>query len=128
MDRRQLDKLRNQADQAGCPCLILRESKSVPVVTGRSVDLDKTKRRLELVARAAHRLGCNAVSLQPEPFNADTQLEEAAKFLRQIMDRIDRMEMNMLIEPGKGVLAEPERLIELIKKVAEFTMRFWRRS
>ncbi|MBL1216791.1 MAG: hypothetical protein D8M59_04775 [Planctomycetes bacterium] len=118
-----LDRLRMQADQSGCPCLILRESAPVVISAGPGVaadESDKTFARIETVAKAAHRLGCNAFSLRPYEITSDIQFDAAADLLRKVMDRIDRMELNLLIEPGGGTLANPQVLIELVKKVGGF--------
>lgn len=116
-----LDKLRMQADQAGCPCLILRES--FPVILGGGLDPQAEENafaRIEIIARAAHRLGCNALSVMPKKIDNDMEFDFTATFLRRIMDRIDRMELNLLVEPGSGQMADPETLISLVKKVGGF--------
>jgi len=115
-----LDSFRNRADQAGCPCLVLRESVSVPADSKDEDVVESTMSRLGLVARAAQRLGCNAMSLVVGPMRGDAAMNRASDFLRQVMERIDRMELNLLIEPGGGDLADPEKLIQLIKKVGGF--------
>lgn len=115
-----LHNLRNRADQAACPCLILRESAAV---NADSPDVDKSEvamTRVGLVARAAQRLGCNALALHLEAFETDESLDRVVVFLRGIMERIDRMELNLLIEPGEGMLSKPDPLIQLIKKVGGF--------
>jgi len=53
-------------------------------------------------------------------FEGDEALNRMAMFLRSVMERIDRMELNLLIEPGEGDLSEPGPLIQLIKKVGGF--------
>lgn len=118
-----LDRLRMQADQSGCPCLILRESMAVAIAAGAAGsagEVDTTFVRIETVAKAAHRLGCNAFSLRPHEITSDRQFDAAADLLRKVMDRIDRMELNLLIEPGGGRLTDPQMLIELVKKVGGF--------
>ncbi|MFG0330431.1 MAG: TIM barrel protein [Phycisphaerales bacterium] len=115
-----LDRLRNRADQAGCPCLILRESTPISVASDASTMVEKSQHRVELVTKAAHRLGCNAVAVSMRSISSDREFDATAEFLRQVMERVDRMEMNLLVEPGPGMLSEPDSLINLIKKVGGF--------
>ena len=115
-----LHALRNRADQAGCPCLVLRESSPVVLNSDQSEGDDQTVQRLSLVARAAHRLGCNAMTIKLHTTVEGEGMDHAVQFLRTVMQKIDRMELNLLIEPGNGDLNHPERLINLIKKVGGF--------
>ena len=115
-----IDALRVHADQAGCPCLLVRESYLVPASTRDVAAQESAIARLELVARAAHRLGCNAFSVTPERIEDKPQLEAAAMFLRRLMERVDRLELNVLVEPSGGLLAQPASLVELVKKVGGF--------
>lgn len=116
----QLDSLRITADQAACPFLVLRESQPVDVTGGATKSAEQLLARLDLVARAGHRLGCNAVAILPIGVSTDANLAAAAQFLRGVMDQVDRMEMNLLLEPGRDRLSTPEGLIEVIKKVGGF--------
>lgn len=115
----QLDKLRNCADQAGCPCLVLRESRGV-VTGGDTATQTAAMQRIELVTRAAQRLGCAAVSFRVESAVGQIELDQAARFLRKTMERIERIDVNMLLEHGGGDLARPETLVEMVKKVGGF--------
>ncbi len=116
----QMDQLRIRADQAGCPCLVLRESHLVAANTTDDKLKTDSLDRLSLVAQAAHRLGCNALAVTVKSFTDDVGLERSASFLREVMKRLDRLELNLLIEPGSGTIAKPEVLIELVKKVGGF--------
>ncbi len=112
---------RNRADQAGCPCLVLRESDSINAHTTDSAMVEASSSRLGLIARAAQRLGCNALALHLDPIRGEEQLDRAAAYLRSLMEQIDRLELNLMIEPGdSGDLADPEILIRLIKQVGGF--------
>lgn len=118
-----LDTLRTQSDQAGCPCLLLRET--TPIASGLSAGatFDKTMKRVELVARAANRLGCNAVALRPESRSKtvdEREFDLHTTFFRRVLDNIDRLELNVLIEPATGWLGEPQWLVDLVKKVGGF--------
>lgn len=118
-----LDTLRTQADQAGCPCLLLRET--TPIASGlpAGAAFDKTMKRVELVARAANRLGCNALALRPESRSKTAdgrELDLHTGFFRALLDAVDRLELNVLIEPPTGWLGEPRSLVDLVKKVGGF--------
>jgi len=114
-----LDTLRNCADQAQCPCLILRESRGV-VTTGDAASQAAAMQRVELVTRAAQRLGCSAVSFRVDGVKGSEQLEHAAKFLRRTMERVERIDVNLLLEHGSGDLEKPEALVEMVKRVGGF--------
>lgn len=118
-----LESLRTQADQAGCPCLLLRES--FPVASGHAPGghFDEAMKRVDLVARAAHRLGCNALALQPDCPGAqadDRAFDFHVAFYRRLIERLDRLEVNVLIEPAAGWLGTPQWHVELVKKVGGF--------
>ncbi len=118
-----LETLRVQADQAGCPCLLLRES--TPVASGAAPHrpAEAAMQRIDLVARAAHRLGCNALALQPDCTAAEPDgrvFDFHVAFFRRVIERVDRLELNVLIEPARGWLGQPAWLVELVKKVGGF--------
>lgn len=115
-----LHDFRNRADQAGCPCLVLRETEPITADSDDEATNEKTMTRLGLIARAASRLGCNALALRLRGFEGEEALNRTATFLRSVMERIDRMELNLLVEPGDGDLSDPCPLIQLIKKVGGF--------
>ncbi|MCC6909769.1 MAG: hypothetical protein IT430_17680 [Phycisphaerales bacterium] len=119
----ELDALRTQADQAGCPCLLLRESE--PTLTGvpEGALFSAALKRIDLVARAANRLGCNALSIQPRCTKAaadEREFDLHTVFFRRVLERVDRLELNVLIEPSRDWIGEPSWLIELVKKVGGF--------
>ncbi len=115
-----LHTLRNRADQAGCPCLVLRETLPIEMNINKIAGDEPIIKRLSLVARAAHRLGCNAMTIRLHAALDDGGMDRTADFLRSLMLRIERMELNLLLEPWEGDLDEPEVLINLIKKVGGF--------
>jgi len=123
----QLDALHTKADQAGCPCLVLRETNPIQLTLDDGCENtfteqdELTLQRLFTVARAAHHLGCNSLSIKPELIDPDRGFEKTAMFLRKVMEQIDRMELNLLIEPAEQKPAtEPGHLINLVKKVGGF--------
>ena len=114
-----LDKLRDRADKAGCPCLVLVED--APLAFGSSTDVaEATSERVHRLAVAANRLGCNALALCCESVDSDESLERTAGHLKTLMPSVERFELNMLLAPAKGLTSCPDRLTELIKGVGGF--------
>ncbi len=119
-DFQRLDKFREAADKASCPCLVLIENE--PQAFG---ELDEKKgsaavERIVKVTRAAHRLGCNSAALAvAAPDDADT-MDIAAERLRDALRACDRLEINLLLMSHPGLCQSPERLTDLIKRVGGF--------
>ncbi|MCC6286131.1 MAG: sugar phosphate isomerase/epimerase [Phycisphaerales bacterium] len=118
--RQRLEALREQADKAACACLVLVEHTPQPFAE-ESDDLgDSAIERTERVIQAAHVLGCNAAAIQVSgPDNVDA-FERAADRLRMAVERAEKLELNLLLVPGEGLTARPERVTELIKSVGRF--------
>jgi sugar phosphate isomerase/epimerase len=115
-----LDKFREAADKASCPCLVLIENEPQPFG-----ELDEKKgsaavERIVKVTRAAHRLGCNSAALAvTAPDDPDT-MDIAAERLRDALRACDRLEINLLLMSHPGLCASPDRLTDLIKRVGGF--------
>lgn len=119
-DHKVLDTLRDAADKASCPCLVLVET--VPQAFGSDDDAkaEAASERMRRVVQAAHRLGCNAAAVSVASDPSPTALPNAAERLKRILQGVDRMEMNLLIASGDGFTKDPEKLTELIKKIGGF--------
>lgn len=116
----QVDRLRDEADKAGCPCLILIEAE--PQALGSS-DLavgEAAVERMERVLRCAHRLGCSGVALTVHEKTSVDAVDIAAERLRRVVTRAERLELNLLLVPHAGMTAKPEDLTGLIRKVGGF--------
>ncbi|MBX3358054.1 MAG: TIM barrel protein [Phycisphaeraceae bacterium] len=119
MDLSQLDQLRDAADKASCPCLVLIETDPQPF--GFADDrADAAVERMIRVARAANRLGCNAAAVSVAADDTDDCLSVAADALKVALRACDKLEINLLLAPHKGLTENPDRLTELIKKVGGF--------
>ncbi|MAY73554.1 MAG: hypothetical protein CMJ31_02310 [Phycisphaerae bacterium] len=118
--RERLEAFRDRADKARCACLMLLEDAALPLATEDDDAAETHVDRLRRVVEAAHLLGCNAVGVRVEAPDDDDSLERAADRLRVGMERADKLELNILINPQKGLTEAPERLSELIKKVGGF--------
>jgi sugar phosphate isomerase/epimerase len=115
-----LDKLRDRADRAACPCLVLVEDNSLPLGSPSPAVREQARERLARLAVAGNRLGCNAVALRCDMKDSDDVLDLAAEEIRAAMGRVERLELNVLITPGEGLTAIPDRLTDLIKRIGGF--------
>ncbi len=119
-----LDRLRDRADKAACPCLVLFEEEPLPFGDEDPEAAAYCKDRVERLAFAAHRLGCNALALRcradADGSDQDELIERAAEAIRALMSGIEHLELNLLLAQSDGVTADPDRLTELIKKVGGF--------
>jgi len=114
-----LDRLRDRADKASCPCLVLVEDTGLRLGDPEPVCTEAAQ-RVRRLATAAHRLGCNAISLCFNAPDTDEAFDNVATELKGLMPYLERLELNVLISPHKGLTMAPERLTELIKRVGGF--------
>lgn len=118
--RQTLEGLRDRGDKAGCACLLLSETEAQKIAAGsESVGLGAAQ-RIRKVVEASSLLGCNACSVPLDIADTDEALELAAARLRPVLDRAERLEINVLISPMAGLTASPERTTELVKKAGGF--------
>ncbi len=117
-DRALLQKIVENADKAGCPCLTLIESTPQPV--GDPDKAGPAADRIMRVVQAAHWLGCNAVAIPVECADDDDAMSDAAEVLRPILRKAEKMELNLCVASGPGLTAKPERVTELLKRVGGF--------
>lgn len=114
-----LDKLRDRADKAACPCLVLIEDAPL-VLNGDMSIAEATRERISRLAAAGNRLGCNALALRFEAPDDDDMFEHVALEMRNIMPTIERHELNVLLGPWKGLTHDPDRLTDLLKRIGGF--------
>lgn len=119
-DRRKLEAFRERADRAGCPCLLLIEAQSQNLGTSDAAAAEAAIERMHRVIQAAQILSCTAAALRVEAPDDDNAMQLVWQRLRKIVDRAERLELNLLISPSKGLTAKPERMTDLIKKVGGF--------
>ncbi len=119
LDGKAIDRLRDAADKAACPCLVLVESE--PQVMGADEDATEASiERMLRVLQVAHRLGCNSTALRIEAKDTEENLEGAADAVKVLLERADRMEINVLICPHAGLTDTPKKATSLIKKIGGF--------
>jgi hypothetical protein len=133
-----LDRLRDRADKAGCPCLVLVDDAPlllsssnasagdggrVPTRASRADDDAPTgtfARRVHRLATAAHRLGCNALSVRVAADDTDEDFEGLVSELRDMMPIVEHFELYLLLAPNEGLTHSPDRLVDVIKRVGGF--------
>lgn len=119
-DRRKLEQLRERADRAGCPCLLLIENEPQKLATNDPQTTEAAINRMLRVIEAAQILSCTAAALKISADDSDSALQTVWPRLRKIVDRAERLELNLLVSPMKGLTARAERVTEMIKKVGGF--------
>lgn len=120
-DLKRLERFRDEADKAACPCLVLVEHEALPMGHPDDDVAEAASERCLRVVEAAHRLGCNAAAFR---FTSQAEDEDSVDLLaeraRDVLLRAERLELNMLIAPHEGVTETPEKLTTLLKKIGGF--------
>jgi len=119
-DQDQIDRLRDQADKKGCPCLLLIEEEALLLGTPSESEASAAADRMERVLRVANRLGCSGVAMAIDAPADPAALELTAGRLKKIVHRAERLEMNLMISPRPGLTQHPDHLTALIRKVGGF--------
>ncbi|GAB4543959.1 MAG: hypothetical protein Tsb0013_00700 [Phycisphaerales bacterium] len=116
-DVKGVDRLRDEADRAGCPWLTLVEES--PHDLGAGASGDEAIVRMEKVLRVGHRLGCSSVAMGVKT-KASSDEDEVAQRLKRIVTAAERLELNLLLIPQPGLTETPEQLTGMIRKVGGF--------
>ncbi len=117
---RELDRLRDAADRAHCPCLTMVESSPLAVDEASGTFAEAANDRLQRLAFAASRLGCSGLAVSVAA-DAKSDPDRIAAALRQGVQTIERFELNLLVTPApRGPLASPDGVIDLIRRVGGF--------
>jgi len=115
----EVDRLRDRADRVGCPCLMLLESQALDIA-GSDAAQAAAMERLRKLATAANRLGSAFVGVKLLDITSSARMDRAAIGLRTALGEMDRWEVNLLLQPVGGLLAQGDPLVELVKKVGGF--------
>lgn len=125
-----LDAIREAADRASCPCLVLVESTPQPLATEDERVGAAAVERLNRVVQAASRLGCTSIAVTIEDAAHADASDFAAERIRMVLSKAEKLEVNVLfapVVPGTSATSgidslteEPDRLTDLIKKVGGF--------
>jgi len=115
-----LDRIRDLADKASCPCLVLVEEAPIAFSSQRQDVRAALEERFRRLASAAKRLGCRAIAVRCLAKASDEEFERTAAGIKSALQEIDRFDLNVLIVPHEGLTFEPNKLTDLIKKVGGF--------
>ncbi len=114
-----LDRLRDAADRAHCPVLLLSEEAPIDFAE-RGPAWVKSLDRIKRVAVAANRLGCPAIAVRARGEDSEERFEATAAGVKAAVKEIERYDLNLLLAPAPGITFVAQRLTELIKKVGGF--------
>ena len=114
-----IDRLRDEADRAHCPVLLLTEEAPIDF-TDRGEQFAKSRDRLKRLALAANRLGCPSIAVRAVAADTEQAFELTVQGVKVALRDIDRYELNLLLSPHEGLTFEPTRLTDLIKKIGGF--------
>lgn len=115
-----LDQLRDKADKAACPCLVLIEDTPLEFASESEKVCQNAVERVHKLAAAAHRLGCNSLAVSCSGSDTDEIFEETALAVRTAMTAVERLELNLLISSHEGLTNSADRLTDLIKRIGGF--------
>jgi hypothetical protein len=114
-----LDRLRDSADRAHCPVLLLSEEPPIDFAE-RGPAWVKSLDRIKRVAVAANRLGCPAIAVRARGEDTEERFEATAAGVKAAVKEIERYDLNLLLAPSPGITFAAQRLTELIKKIGGF--------
>jgi hypothetical protein len=99
---------------------VLIEDTPLPLADADEARAEVAVQRVQRLAVAANRLGCNSIALCIDaPDNADS-FDIVADQIREILPSVERLELNVLLAPHAGLTASTERLTSLIKRIGGF--------
>lgn len=119
-DIARLEAIRDAADKAQCPCLVLVDSETCEMAALDDGPGDVAMARVTRVVQAASRLGCNSVAVSITGSADEEAVEYAVERFRRVLATADRLEINVLITLGGGPTATPDALTDLIKRIGGF--------
>ena len=110
------DKFRNNADKSKSPCLLIRDNTKLDILADTEIALERIKR----LSDAANRLGCNAIAITPFFPKDQEQVDTIVEHIRGAMQGVERLELNLLLQPCDGLSSDPDVLVEVIKQIGGF--------
>jgi hypothetical protein len=115
----EVDRLRDAADRAHCPVLLLVEEEAIDFVD-RGPNWLKSLDRLKRLGLAANRLGCPSIAVRARGKDDDATFDATAQGVKLALKELDRFDLNLLLAPTEGVTFAAARLTDLIKKIGGF--------
>ena len=119
-DAGKIEKLRDRADKAACPCLVLVEEQPHQLAELEGDTTERVLQRMTRVMQVAHRLGCSSVAITIAEAEGDDAADLVAENLRDVVRAAERLEINLLLSLSDGLTATPAQLSALIRKVGGF--------
>ncbi|XVJ60397.1 MAG: TIM barrel protein [Tepidisphaera sp.] len=119
-DRKMLDTLRERGDKAGCACLTLVEPPPLKINAASETAAAAIIDRMSRVVQAAQILGCSSAAFHVEGVTTEKDREVAAGRLKQIVQRGEKLDVNILLGPAPGTPIEPDMLTDVLKRVGGF--------
>jgi sugar phosphate isomerase/epimerase len=115
-----LDQLRDRADKAGCPCLVLVDEAPLALAARSAAESQDALQRAQRLAVAANRLGCSAIAISCGGPDTDDAVDATVMQVKTFMPQIERLELTLLLRQHAGSLGSADRLTELIKRIGGF--------
>lgn len=119
-DAARIEKLKDRADKAACPCLVLVEEQPHQLGELEGDTTERVLERMSKVMQVAHRLGCSSVAMTLAPAHGEDTEDLVAENLRDVVRAAERLEINLLLSLSEGLTSNPEQLSGLIRKVGGF--------
>jgi len=119
-DIKKVEHFRDRADKANCPCLLLVEPEAQRIGASDPDAAAAAEDRMSRVLQAAHRLGCSGVAMRVHESLTSVAPEALSAAIKRVVQRAERLELNLLIGPNAGPTFTPERLTGVIRKVGGF--------
>jgi hypothetical protein len=119
-DRSRLESIRERADRASCACLLLIEPDAQNFGSHDEALVAAAVHRTTRVAEAAHILGCSSIAVRIKASDDDATLLRVAAGLKKVVERAEKLDINLLLAPEAGLTSRPERVTELLKKIGGF--------
>ena len=116
MVAKDLERLRDRADRARCPILVLVDE--APLDFGPDAG-PMSIQRIERLGMAASKLGAPAVAVELSALPAANFDAYAANIKRSLV-ALDRFDTQLLLRPGTGPAGDPQKIADLIKKIGGF--------
>ena len=115
-----LSAFRDRADKSACACLMLSEPNAQPFGSEDPDVVEVAIERTTRVIKAAQLLGCNAATVPVEAPEGEESMDRVADAIRDVMRVAEKLELNLLLQPHKGLTADPDAMTDLLKKVGGF--------